>query len=90
MATTQKDLVRSFWDEQPCCDRLASAERGTPEYFVAIEAAKDRLEPFVYEVAEFARVEIRTLATAYDRRVAGPLADLLPSAGWFHCIRARR
>lgn len=55
MVTTQKDLVRRFWDERPCGDRLASAERGTPEYFAAIEAAKDGLEPFVYEIAEFGR-----------------------------------
>ncbi len=196
MATSQKALVRSFWEERPCGDRLASATRGTPEYFAAIESAKDRLEPFAYEIAEFgrwegkevlevgcgasldlvyswgvlhhtpkpgralaearrvlrpngealimlhnrrsffaldvwarysllrgrpasaetvlaghldspgaraytrselralfaafARVEIRTLATPYDRRVAGPLADLMPRAGWFHYVRASR
>jgi len=39
--------------------------------------------------APFAKVETRTIATAYDRRVAGPLAALAPRAGWNHLIRAR-
>jgi SAM-dependent methyltransferase len=37
----------------------------------------------------FAAVELRTIATPYDRRVVGPLAELLPGLGWNHLIRAR-
>jgi ubiquinone/menaquinone biosynthesis C-methylase UbiE len=39
--------------------------------------------------AGFASVEIETITTPYDRRVAGPPAGLFPRAGWFHVIRAR-
>ena len=38
--------------------------------------------------AGFASVEIETVTTPYDRRVAGPPAGLLPRAGWFHVVRA--
>lgn len=39
-------------------------------------------------LADFSSVEITTVATPYDRRVAGPAAGLLPRAGWFHVVRA--
>jgi ubiquinone/menaquinone biosynthesis C-methylase UbiE len=39
--------------------------------------------------APFAQVQIETIATAYDRRVAGPLAAVLPSLGWNHLVVAR-
>jgi SAM-dependent methyltransferase len=54
VAAGEKELVRSFWDEHPCADGLATEPRGTAAYFAAIEAAKDELEPFEYEVARYA------------------------------------
>lgn len=38
----------------------------------------------------FPTVEIATVATPYDRRVAGPVARALPALGWNHLVRARR
>jgi SAM-dependent methyltransferase len=40
--------------------------------------------------AMFDEVEIETVVTPYDRRVAGPLAGTLPSLGWNHLVRASR
>ena len=37
----------------------------------------------------FLTVEIATVATPYDRRVAGPVAGALPALGWNHLVRAR-
>ena len=40
--------------------------------------------------SEFASIDIRRVVTPYDRRVAGPLADLTgPRLGWFFAITAR-
>jgi len=52
---TGKPAVKSYWDERPCGDGLTDAERGSERYFADIEAAKDRLEPYVLEFAEFPR-----------------------------------
>ena len=37
----------------------------------------------------FPTVEIATVATPYDRRVAGPIARAVPALGWNHLVRAR-
>jgi SAM-dependent methyltransferase len=39
--------------------------------------------------APFGGVEISTVATPYDRRVAGPVAQALPRLGWNHLVQAR-
>lgn len=52
---TGKAAVKSYWDERPCGDALTDAERGSQRYFAEIEAAKDRLEPYVHDFAEFPR-----------------------------------
>ena len=39
--------------------------------------------------APFTTVEIATVATPYDRRVAGPVARAVPALGWNHLVRAR-
>jgi len=52
---TMKSEVREYWDERPCGDGLTEAERGSSAYFREIEAAKDRLEPYVHGFAEYAR-----------------------------------
>jgi SAM-dependent methyltransferase len=39
--------------------------------------------------APFADVDIETVTTPYDRRVAGPLARFAPSLGWNHLVRAQ-
>jgi 2-polyprenyl-3-methyl-5-hydroxy-6-metoxy-1,4-benzoquinol methylase len=36
-----------------------------------------------------ATIEISTVSTPYDRRVAGPLAGAIPALGWNHLVRAR-
>jgi SAM-dependent methyltransferase len=51
----EKELIERFWDERPCGDGLAVAERGTPEYFAQVEAEKARLEPYVAGFAAFDR-----------------------------------
>jgi len=38
--------------------------------------------------APFGRVEISTVTTPYDRRVAGPVARAFPGLGWNHLVRA--
>jgi SAM-dependent methyltransferase len=38
--------------------------------------------------SSFAMVEVQTIATAYDRRVVGPVAALAPRLGWNHLVRA--
>jgi len=50
-----KDAVRSFWEARPCGGAHASAEPGTAAYFAEVEAARDRLEPFIPAFAEFDR-----------------------------------
>jgi SAM-dependent methyltransferase len=52
---SEKTQVQSYWDAKPCGDGLTEAERGTSRYFEDVEAAKDRLEPYVHHFAEFAR-----------------------------------
>jgi SAM-dependent methyltransferase len=49
-------------------------------------------EPEIRELfSDFAAVDVQRYVTPYDRRVAGPLADLAGrSFGWFFAITARR
>lgn len=54
LATPKAD-VREYWNARPCGEGLTHAERGSPQYFAEIEAAKDRLEPYVHGFAEYAR-----------------------------------
>jgi ubiquinone/menaquinone biosynthesis C-methylase UbiE len=51
--STIKADVREYWDARPCGEGLTEAERGSPEYFAEIEAAKDRLEPYVHGFADY-------------------------------------
>ena len=39
--------------------------------------------------APFGTVDVSTVATPYDRRVAGPVARAIPRLGWNHLVRAR-
>jgi SAM-dependent methyltransferase len=48
-----KQAVKEHWEQAPCGDGLSPAERGTDRYFADIEAAKDRLEPYVHRFAAF-------------------------------------
>jgi ubiquinone/menaquinone biosynthesis C-methylase UbiE len=48
-----KDAVRAYWEERPCGSGLTEAEAGSDQYFADIEAAKDDLEPYVHEFAQF-------------------------------------
>jgi len=48
-----KRAVRAYWDDRPCGEGLTRAPRGSHEYFVAIEEAKNQLEPYVHSFAGF-------------------------------------
>ena len=50
-----KEAVRGFWEARPCGGAHASAEPGSAAYFAEVEAARDRLEPFIPAFAEFER-----------------------------------
>lgn len=50
---TDKLEVEAYWAARPCGDGLTDADRGSERYFADIEAAKDRLEPYVHEFARF-------------------------------------
>jgi len=50
-----KEAVRGFWEARPCGGAHASAEPGSPAYFAEVEAARDRLEPFIPGFADFGR-----------------------------------
>jgi ubiquinone/menaquinone biosynthesis C-methylase UbiE len=48
-----KTRVRDYWDVRPCGEQLTQAARGSREYFAEIEEAKDRLEPYERDFADF-------------------------------------
>jgi SAM-dependent methyltransferase len=50
-----KGQVQAYWNDHPCGEGLTSSARGSSAYFDDIEAAKDRLEPFVHDFADFPR-----------------------------------
>ncbi|HWM12446.1 MAG TPA: class I SAM-dependent methyltransferase [Solirubrobacteraceae bacterium] len=52
MAT--KEDVRTFWEADPCGAARAEATEGTPEFFAQVAAARDELEPFIADYADFA------------------------------------
>jgi SAM-dependent methyltransferase len=53
MRAEAKEDVRRFWDAQPCGGKHASAPEGAASYFREVEAARDRLEPFIARYAQF-------------------------------------
>ena len=55
MSELMKQRVRAYWEGRPCAAELATAPEGSPEFFAQVEAAKDRLEPFEHQFAEFDR-----------------------------------
>jgi SAM-dependent methyltransferase len=55
MSELMKQRVRAYWEGRPCAAELATASEGSPEFFAQVEAAKDRLEPFEHQFAEFER-----------------------------------
>jgi ubiquinone/menaquinone biosynthesis C-methylase UbiE len=74
-------LIRGAWRGRSVADALATVESpGTKGY------SRSELSALF---ADFEQVEIETIATAYDRRVAGPLARFVPRLGWNHLVRAR-
>ncbi len=56
-AQTQEpiDLVRQFWDRQPCNIKHSNAEFGTRDYFDQVEKRKYFVEPHIPAFAEFDR-----------------------------------
>lgn len=48
-----KVRVHDFWDETPCGTKHAAAPEGTPEFFALRDSARDRLEPFIPQFADF-------------------------------------
>jgi ubiquinone/menaquinone biosynthesis C-methylase UbiE len=53
MTASGKDEVRAHWEADPCGAKLAAAEPGTAEFFEEVAQARDHLEPFIAEFAEF-------------------------------------
>jgi SAM-dependent methyltransferase len=53
MRTDSKNTVRAYWDARPCGSSLATSPSGTAEFFQQVEAARERLEPFIASFAEF-------------------------------------
>jgi SAM-dependent methyltransferase len=51
---TVKEQVRSFWQDDPCGAARAYSPEGTPEFFAQVTAARDELEPFIADYADFA------------------------------------
>ena len=49
-----KQEIRSFWEDDPCGAARADATEGTPEFFAQVAAARDELEPFIADYADFA------------------------------------
>ena len=54
MAPSLKDLVRSFWEEEPCGTRGVELEEGTPAFFARLERDRNEREPFIPIFARFA------------------------------------
>jgi SAM-dependent methyltransferase len=50
----QKQLVREYWEEQPCGSDAARSEYGSASFFDEIEAHRYRTEPFILGFANFA------------------------------------
>ena len=53
MVDVAKQEVRAYWEGRPCAAELAAAPEGTAAFFAAVEAEKERLEPFEHEFGEF-------------------------------------
>jgi ubiquinone/menaquinone biosynthesis C-methylase UbiE len=54
-----KEEIRRYWEARPCGSDHARAEPGSAAFFAEIEAARDRLEPFIGSFAEFERWRAR-------------------------------
>src|SRR5829696_6983275 len=50
----QKQRVRDFWEAGPCGSEHAYAPEGSAEFFAEIERARNELEPYIAEYADFA------------------------------------
>jgi SAM-dependent methyltransferase len=49
---TKRD-VQSYWQSKPCGSTHAERTVGTPEFFAQVAAARDRLEPYISDFADF-------------------------------------
>lgn len=50
-----KKKIRNFWDNNPCGSTTSSLEKLTKEYFDEIEEFRYRLEPEIFQFAQFTR-----------------------------------
>jgi len=48
-----KKKVQSWWDGSPCCSRIASAPRGTKEFYEQVDLYKDTYESFTDKIADY-------------------------------------
>jgi ubiquinone/menaquinone biosynthesis C-methylase UbiE len=55
MSESLKDRVKGYWEGEPCGTSTASSAPGTSAFYAEVEAARDRLEPFIPGFAEFER-----------------------------------
>src|SRR6266540_3799644 len=61
LGSALKEHVRNYWEAAPCGSGHADAPEGTREYYNAIEARRNELEPFIAEVADFDAAAGKTL-----------------------------
>ncbi|MFH0846721.1 MAG: class I SAM-dependent methyltransferase [Chloroflexota bacterium] len=55
MQQQEKESVRQYWNHVPCGTGDVTYQEGSLEYFEAIAAKRDRLEPFISDYAEFGK-----------------------------------
>ena len=53
MVEAAKEQVRAYWSAEPCGSGLATAESGSREFFLQVEAERYRREPFIHAFADF-------------------------------------
>jgi ubiquinone/menaquinone biosynthesis C-methylase UbiE len=59
--TELKERVRRHWEEEPCGTSTASSAPGTPEFYAEVERERYRLEPYIFEFAQFERWQGRNV-----------------------------
>lgn len=58
MTSTLNEQVRDYWEAEPCGTgdpTLAGRARGSLEWFLELERARYRLDPYIWSVAQFSR-----------------------------------
>ena len=59
MSELLKERIKEYWEREPCGTKTAAADPGTAEFFDQIERRRYELEPFIPELAEFERWNLK-------------------------------